>query len=273
MERSYTARNGVEEVTRFVVPLSAKPRAGKANASTPRKAEANKNQAAHILGRLLNNNFEQGDLLISPGYSAKAKRELERRARTALGGGRIRKEILEDAILAEVDKDAGLFIRRCRAAGAKNLRYVIVPSDRNGKTGKPAAPHVHIVLSGEDCSVENKVLTLCGRSLTEMWGHAASVEYEFLRGGSYNRLAVYLLAQTRDIPNRKRYRCSRNLEKIVPVEREISASAPEEIQPPAGAEIQERQINEENPYHMQYVRYILPKRRTATRNKRKETEP
>mgnify|MGYP007070008621 CR=1 FL=1 len=213
MERHYFAANGVEEKTRFAVSVSAKPRAGKANASSLRQQEANRNQAAHILGRLLNNNFSQGDLFLSPGYSREELAKLKARAKAALGQVRPRKEKLENAILAEVDKDARRFIRRLKDAGAVGLKYVIVPSDREkkGSALKPAAPHVHIILSCEQIKLEQKRLTVCGRTLVDLWGHAESVEHEFLRSGPLNKLAAYLIAQTRTIPNRKKYTCSRNL--------------------------------------------------------------
>ena len=76
MERIYRAKNGVVERTRFYVGDTAQPRTGKKNASTPRKQEANKNRAAHVLGRILNNNFSQGDLAIELTFDNKAFRAL-----------------------------------------------------------------------------------------------------------------------------------------------------------------------------------------------------
>ena len=253
MERIYRAKNGVEEAVRFYVSEQAQPRTGKRNASTPRKQEQNKNQAAHMLGRILNNNFEQGDLFLSPGYSGKAFRELRKRAYDKLPKN-AKKEEKRNAILAEAEKDGKLFLRRLREAGAKDLRYVLVAADMDGRTGKETQVHLHIVVSGDQFVLKNKQITLNGRTLTEIWGRAASVEYEFLRAGSYNALAAYLIRQCRTIPNRKKYSCSRNLERIEPEEYEVAVTPEDDIRVPKGAQIEERIGGPA----MQYVRYVRP---------------
>lgn len=254
MRRIYKARNGVTEVTQFVVPGSAKPRTGKKNASSERKQEQNRNSAAHILGRILNNNFEQGDLFLSPSYDDKAYRGLKRRALAKLPK-RHTHEDTRNAILAEVDADATNFIRRIKAAGAKSIKYVIVPSDMDGTTGKETRAHIHIIINANHFLMKDKKLTLNGKTLEDLWGNSSSVEYEFLRAGSYNKLAAYLIRQTRNIQNRKKYRASRNLEKIVPEEFEVlSIYAADEIPVQGDATIEERQFREET--SMQYVRYI-----------------
>ena len=87
MERVYRAANGVVEVTRFFVSDSAKPRTGKKNASTPRKQEANKNQAIHVLGRILNHNFSEGDLHVELTYDNKSFRNIRSAAYASLPRG------------------------------------------------------------------------------------------------------------------------------------------------------------------------------------------
>lgn len=271
MERVYRARNGTTEITRFWVSDQARPRTGKKAASTPRKQEANRNQAIHVLGRLLNNNFEQGDLFLSPGYDAKAFRELRRRAYAGLKKSAKREE-KRDAILAEAEKDGRNFIRRLREAGAKGLRYVLVPSDVNPDTGEEVQVHLHLVISGDQFQLVNKALTLQGRTLVELWGRAQSVEYEFLRGGSYNKLAAYLIRNTRDIKNRKRYTTSRNLERIVPEEYETTESPAEDFRIPAGASVEEWQRDPAVNRAMQYVRF-MPREAQGYGKQEKPTKP
>lgn len=255
MRRIYKAKNGVIEETQFVISSSAKPRTGKKNASSERKQEQNRNSAAHILGRILNNNFEQGDLLLSPGYSDAAYRCLKKRAIDKLPK-RHTHEDTRNAILAEVDTDATNFIRRLKAAGAKDLKYVIVPSDMDGATQKEVRAHIHIVISAGQFQLINKKLTLNDKTLEDLWGNSDSVEYEFLRGGSYNKLAAYLIRQTRNIPNRKKYRTSRTLEKIEPEEFEVFTPASDELKVPNGCMVEERQFNPDT--SMQYLRYTGP---------------
>lgn len=263
MGRTYRAKNGVTEDVRFTVPMSAKPRTKERAASTPRKQEQNRNQAVHILGRILNNNFEQGDILLTLEYSWSEKKHLEIRTRERIGDGRIKKQDLEDAMLSESDRDADLFLRRCKEAGLSRVaKRVVIASDRDGDTGKQAENHVHIVLSGESFSLIGKKLTLNGKTLESIWGKGP-VQYEFLRSGPLNKLAAYLIRQTRTIANRKKYRCSRSIERIIPEEYEIDPDADTGIHVPAGAEILERQENAESKYHMQYVRYLPRKQKSG----------
>ena len=270
MERVYRARNGVEERTRFWVSDQARPRTGR-KASTPRKQEANRHQAIHVLGRLLNNNFEQGDLFLSPGYDSRAFRELRRRAYAGLKKS-AKPEEKRNAILAEAEKDGRNFIRRLREDGARDLRYVLVPSDVNPDTGDPVQVHLHIVVSGDQFQLVNKALTLQGRTLVELWGRSQSVEYEFLRGGSYNKLAAYLIRNTRDIKDRKRYTTSRNLERIVPEEYETTESPAEDFRIPAGATVEEWQRDPAINRAMQYVRY-MPREAAGYGKQEKPTKP
>lgn len=256
MERIYRARNGVVERTRFFAADTAQPRTGKKNASTPRKQEANKNRAAHVLGRILNNNFEQGDLAIELTFNGSSFRRLRSAAYGKLDkGAKEKKEIKRDAIWAEAKKEGEAFIRRLRKAGVQELRYVMVPSDIDGTTGKEVRVHLHLVISGEQAEVREKKLTMGGLSLEEVWGKGI-VCYEFLRGGSYNKLAAYLIRQTRDQKNRKKYTCSRNLEQIEPEEFVTTETPSEDFQTPKGYRREEWQGGDSDRRSMQYARYV-----------------
>lgn len=256
MERIYTARNGVVERTRFYVGDTARPRTGKKNASTPRKQEANKNRAIHVLGRLLNNNFSQGDMAVELTFDGKSFRALRSAAYAKLEkGAREKKEIKRDAIWAAAKKEGEAFIRRLRKAGASELRYVMVPSDMDGSTGEEVRVHLHLILSGDSFRLEAKQLTVGGMSLENIWGKGL-VLYEFLRGGSYNKMAAYLLRQTREQPNRKKYTCSRNLEQIEPEEWITTLTPSEDFPTPKGYCREEWQGGDSDRRAMQYARYV-----------------
>ena len=273
MERIYRARNGVVERTRFYVSDTAQPRTGKRNASTPRKQEANKNRAVHVLGRILNHNFSQGDLAIELTFDNRSFRALRSAAYGKLAkGSKEKKEIKRDAIWDAAKKEGEAFIRRLRKAGASELRYVMVPSDMDGTTGEEVRVHLHLVISGECFVLENKQLRLrgtgdkeggahCaplqedGQSLEKIWGKGI-VLYEFLRGGSYNKLAAYLLRQTRELANRKKYTCSRNLEQIEPEEYITNQTPAEDFPTPKGYRQEEWQGGDSDRRSMQYARYV-----------------
>ena len=294
MERIYRARNGVVERTRFYVGETAQPRTGKRNASTPRKQEANKNRAIHILGRILNNNFSQGDLAIELTFDGSSFRSLRSAAYGKLArGAKEKKEIKRDALWDAAKKEGESFIRRLRKAGASELRYVMVPSDMDGTTGEEVRVHLHLVISGDCFVLENKELRLKetpphpssglretpddtfpsrGRllSLEEIWGKGI-VLYEFLRGGSYNKLAAYLLRQTRELANRKKYTCSRNLEQIEPEEYITNQTPAEDFPTPKGYRREEWQGGDSDRRSMQYARYV-PEPGTVTAGRRRKRE-
>lgn len=256
MERIYRARNGVVERTRFYVGDTAQPRTGKRNACSPRKQEANKNRAAHVLGRTLNNNFSQGDLSIELTFDEKHFKKLRSAAYSTLAkGSKAKKEAKRDAIWNMAKREGEAFIRRLRKAGASDLRYVMVPSDMDGSTGKDARIHLHLVISGESAVVENKQLRIGDSTLDQIWGKGI-VSYEFLRGGSYNALAAYLIRQTREIKNRKKYTCSRNLEQIEPEEFITTETPSDDFKTPTGYRREEWQGGDSDRRSMQYARYV-----------------
>lgn len=258
MQRLYRAKNGVVDGSDFWISDSAQPRRGKAKASDARKQEANRNQAAHILGRKLNNNFEQGDLFLTLTWDDTNWRKLRSAAyKTLAKGSREKAEVKRDAMLFEAEKEGKLFIRRVREAGAKNCKYMILASDMDGDTKDPARVHVHIIISGESVTQEQKQLRICGRTLEGFWPFG-DADYEYLRDGSYSRLAAYLIKQTRDIKHHKKYACSRNLEPIEYEDIEVEPGS-EPLHAPAGAKVEEYQHDPTNPYGMVYIRYIEPR--------------
>lgn len=273
MRRIYRAKNGVVDGSDFWVSDSALPRRGKSNASSIKKQEANRNQAAHILARKLNNNFSQGDLFLTLTWENKTWRQLRSNAyKTLEKGSKEKAEVKRDALLFEAEKEGKLFIRRVREAGAKSCKYVVMASDMDGDTKDPVRVHVHVVISGEQVTQEKKQLRICGRTLDELWTYG-NADYEFLRGGSYSKLAYYLIKQTRDIKNHKRYACSRNLE---PVEFEDIELGPDAapIQAPAGAQVEEYQHDPTNRYGLVYIRYVEPQETSkGERRGRRRKEP
>lgn len=254
MRRIYRAKNGVVEETEFWVSETAQPRRGKSKASTARKQEQNRNQAVHILTRKLNENFSQGDLFLTLTFSDRSWRALRSAAYGKMENyRRATKEQKRDAILFEAEREGKLMVRRLREAGAKDARYVLLGSDLDGRTKEEARVHLHLIISGDQCRQENKVMTICGKAPEEFW-RFGTVSYEYLRSGSYARLAAYLIRQTRDIKNHKRYVCSRNLEAVDYEEFEVMPGT-SPLQAPPGAKVEEYQHDPTNPYGMIYIRY------------------
>lgn len=259
MERKYVASNGVVERTRFLVGRSAKPRKKKEGVSSERKQEANRNSAVHQLGRLMNNNFGPADYFLTLEYSPKERKAFQDAALAGLQ----KKHTGEDtknAVMKAARDDAMEFIRRlrriCKKAGVE-LRFILVTSDRDRTGKKWAGVHHHLLISGDAVKIVDKALTVDGRSLESIWGHAGTTGWEGCRAGDMTKLAAYLIKQVREIKNWKKWTTSRNLVKIVPEEYEVGPGTDPtaEIKVPAGATVQERlHFGEQS--SCQYVRYI-----------------
>lgn len=251
MERLYSARNGIIEKTRFFVSESAKPRKSAKSRNTLRKQEANRNHAIKSLARVLNNNFTSAAYLVSLTFDDDHLYNLLQS---------LSPEVIDRhaAVLAALDKAARNFIRRLRRSGAKDLAYVIVSSDMDGDTKNDARPHIHMIIMTEQLGKVNEKIQVAGKTLEELWKEGKLVVSRRLDSGDYSPLARYLLAQTRDIPNRKSYICSRNLERIIPDEYITDQYPNQPFEIPAGATILEwlRGGTNDESALMQYIRYI-----------------
>lgn len=195
---TYRCSNGVEEKTKYPVPDPSPREGARKRERAIRRAEKGCTEAKHEVTRLLNENFRAGrDFHITLEYDKTGYEKLKRRA------GSIR----HDDLLLAADREAVNFIRRalreCKKEGIE-LRYLYVVSDRNGKSGAWARPHVHLVVNREAVEV-------CLRK----WGNGGCRESVLYggRGGDLGDLAFYMVAQTRYIRNRKKYTPSRNLRK------------------------------------------------------------
>lgn len=258
MERTYKAKNGVVEKVRFAAPVSTRLRSSKTKRSTPRKQESNKNQAIHILGRVLNNNFSAGDLLLTLTYDEEAYDKMRKAALAELPQNAHRETRL-NALMDAADKAAKRFLRRLKDNGMRGAKTVLVTADMDGTTGELVRVHHHLVIAGAGTALERTESGMLlklpnGRTLADVWGQG-SADWELLRAGSYSKLAGYLIRQVRHRANRKRYTCSRNMEPIEYAEREIAAIG-QEIRVPAGSVVEERQKSMD--CVAQYVRYIPP---------------
>lgn len=276
MERRYQCRNGVVERTRFCVGDRVLPRSGRRKGATSaRDQERNLNYAARRLARLLNNNFSEDALLITLDYSASGlekimekltprQQALIRATASPVGeigewkaAGKIRMQAVElgeelriamDAAIRAAEHQAKLYLRRI----GRKIRHkaVWITADIDGSTGELVRIHHHIPLCPE--AGQNVSWDL----LRDQW-KLGGVNIQRFYGRDYTAMANYLMRQVRHRPDAKKYSCSRGLEMPQPEER-IVLAAHNEIRTPAGAQVLERQYNEE---HVgQYVRYIVRKK-------------
>lgn len=250
MEVLRIANNGVTEKTRFYVSNRAEPRTYLRRSSSPRKQEANRNHAVVSLARILNNNFDSTSYLITLTYDDDNLYKLLQSFPDA--------EDRHAHVLSALDNDARNFVRRLRRAGTNALEYIFVASDLDGYTKSDVRPHIHMVVRSVDIGKVNQQLVVGTKSLSKIWGKAKVVAFRHLGTGDYTALSSYLLAQTREIPNRRSYTCSHNLERIIPVEYITDQKPDQPFELPASAMILDQQQggSEGEPILWRYIRYI-----------------
>ena len=242
----------VIEETAFRVAANVRPRRGRRRgATTTRKQDANDRDAVKRFARVLNCNFEPGDLLIQPTYTDAALYRLA----DGLGEDGI------EELRRRAEHALSLFLRRLgrelKKQGAA-LRAVWLTSDMDGDTGELVRIHHHVILRAEGLRMEDGRLYAGGRALDDVWGQG-SVDWRPLQHqDDYSQLAAYLMRQVRRRPDGKKYSCTRNLNKPVLVSERIVYTA-RELKAPKGAKILHRAAY--TPGEPQYIRYVEPEKR------------
>ncbi|GEM_PF-6876706 len=209
-----------------------KIRATKTKGNTSiRKTLANLRQAARRLASVLNCNFTTSDIFATAGF--------------------------DDEHLPGTKKEAAKVVRLWLERVGRwyfgqtgnTLRYVYAICDRDPKTKKKVRLHAHIVMDDVAIAI-----------LREKWGNG-DVHSEYLyhdANGEFLELATYIIENSFNEKNEKKYVPSRNLKKpVVPKPERVRRKG--EFKLPKGARLIERQTTHNRYGTMEYVRYVLPK--------------
>lgn len=213
-------------------------RGGRIKGNSSEKKIAGNNEHAKLqLARTLNCNMAAGDVWLTATFDEEG---LE-----AVGGN------------YEGAKKAGRkFIDRCVYRLKKQgivCKWILAPSEIDGETGELVRPHVHIVMTGKGFSMQDGVLRLLGEAVEKIWG-LGSVDVKFLRHQKdFYPLAVYIVNQSRGVPDEKKWTASRNMKKPI-IRRQIVTSGGQ-LRVPAGAtELPGTKYDPEK--NQNFVRYI-----------------
>ena len=120
---------------------------------------------------------------------------------------------LEDRLVMAAEQEGTNWIRRIQRTkkslgGTALLRYVLVASDMDGKTGEQKRVHLHALFP--KWAKELAVGT---------WKHGWVDIRNLREQDDYTPIAEYLLRQVRRRPDGKKYRCAQNMDKpIVTIE-------------------------------------------------------
>lgn len=248
--RKYCCKNGVVEKVKFWVPAGVVVRSGRVKGNTgAAKRDANARSAVRTLARLLNCNYTSRDLLLNCKFD--------------------NQHITAVTSHKEMDRLVKNFLdrlkRALKAAGVKeNPKIVVVPSDIDGKTGRPARPHVHIVITGEGFRFDNGRWLVGERVLDDIWGMGSIYAENLYDQPDYTPLALYLIRQGRTGADEKKYKPSRNMAKPIITET-VARSGAAMRQPARALLLESGEYHEEMGCH--YIRYVpVPKRENMSNN-------
>lgn len=227
-----------------------------------KKQEQNEYSATKALARLLNENYQEGDILLGFDYSDEGLKKLIRYLDLKHPDhgitleGLIAKELTEeqrDMIIEAAWHEIELCIRRTSRELKKQsqeLFSVAITSDMDGETKEHVRVHHHLVVKAG-----------CEKIFQEKWKALGKVDWKPLsKQADYLPIAEYLIKQVRHIPDAKKFRSSRNLVRPQPSDRVSTSDA--EIRIPKGGKLLFRQEYRNSSgsahYQPQYIRYIIP---------------
>lgn len=235
----------VYEKVCFPVNPGTKVRSPKTKGSIKRKQDSNERDGIKRTARIINCNFEAGDLLITLNYDEGSYEKI------AKGDDDI------DIIRDRADKEAEKFLRRLGYhMGKSRIEPVtmLFTSDMDGDTGEIVRCHHHLLVKKEGFEFRDGTIFCCGKDLKKIWKNGGT-SLETLRDQpSYSQLAAYLYRQVRRSFAQPKYHGSRNLKKPELVSERI-VHTNRRLIVPKGARLIYRNDSTYTPDGVQYIVY------------------
>ena len=261
--RTYKAGE-IGEKTKFFVPGKRSEKTlSKRQRAAIHKQEQNEYSAQKALARLINANFQAGDLFLGLDYNDAGLARVKAWARKqglpidSQEEGE-RNDALWEAAAHELDIALRRVKRRLEKQGME-LKAIYCTSDMDGDTGEIVRVHHHLIVNA---GVQEAFL-----AAWEKYG-LGGVSWSALWDNQLDRtpIAEYIIKQVRRIPDAKKFRSTRNLVRPKPKDR--IAYTDTELQVPRGGKLIYRQEYENKQTSSrsyqnrqpQYIRYILPKK-------------
>ena len=255
--RTYIAGN-IGEKIKYHIDEERPTKSDRKVKSDIKKIQQNEASTIKQSARLINANYTHEDYLIGLDYSEEAYNRLLKKIESRGIDLSTLTEIEFSILIREAaDKELDNYIRRCKNAAPKGtvFKYYSVTSDMDGKTGETVRVHHHVVIS-------KNMLEICLRK----WNNADKVDSEYVWDEpDHLALADYLIKQVRYVKDEKKYKASRNL--IRPIPKDKAAIGCAELRVPKHCALLYR--GEFKPGMPQYIRYMLPPKPLADRDKEK----
>lgn len=186
--------------------------------TTALKQDENERNAEKRLARTINCNFRPGDVLLTASWSEEAWGKLADKAEKL--AGKHPDLCLEDRLVMAAEQEGTNWIRRIQRmkkaqGGTVMLRYVLVASDMDGKTGEAKRVHLHAIFPhwAKNLAVE-------------AWKHGWVDIRNLREQDDFTPIAEYLLRQVRRRPDGKKYRTAQNMDKPEVTIQDIPGNVP-----------------------------------------------
>ena len=231
----YRIISGAAEERRqvYMSPRSAGrvKRAGRRTKTAPAQVKRNEKEARLQLARKFNCNLRAGDLLINMMYPRG-------------------KEPPYDRAVLDVDAVIAALRARYKAMTGQNLKWVVVTSQKNPRTGGPAPIHHHLVIQAMPWDF-----------VSTLWD-LSHLDYKPLdASGDYTALANYLVDNAPEEEGKRKWRCSRGWAQPIYTEPKPCAAVGS-FRLPKGARVKERRVSdgEEAAIRAAYIRFVRPEK-------------
>ena len=206
--------------------------------SSLRKTAANEREAVRRLARIINANFQAGDLWLQLKYDDE------------------RLPADKEAAKADVKKFLRKVARDYKKRTGKTLKRVLVTSDTDPRTGEKTRLHHHLVMD-----------RLAWEEIVRYWTED-QMYYKLLDGrGDYTGIAKYMVENSNVQAHEQRWSCSRGMDKPVYTEPEVVEDLA--IEAPKGSIVREnvRVMDSETGIETAYLRAVMPDRPTVKRKR------
>lgn len=249
--RTYRAGSVGEKIKYFVPGTRPTGKLRRKDRDAVRKQEQNAYNAQKTLARLLNANFPGEGLLMGLDYNEDGmKRILAWGRKHGLAVDSESEQERLDAVWEAASHELDIALRRVKRRLEKqglDLKAAYITSDMDGTTGEIVRVHHHLVVNA---GTESAFL-----EAWEKYG-LGGVSWTPLDKQQKDRtpIAEYFIRQVRRIPDAKKYRSTRNLERPRPKDRIALSDA--RLREPKGTKLVYAQ--EFIPNRPQYIRYTFP---------------
>ena len=255
-----TRRSGrVIERSTVCVPAGTQERGRKEKTkggTTALKQDENERNAEKRLARTINCNFRPGDVLLTASWSEEAWGKLAEKAEKLAGKHPDLR--LEDRLVMAAEQEGTNWVRRTQRmkkakGGTVMLRYVLVASDMDGKTGEQKRVHLHAIFPHWAKGLA-----------VEAWKHGWVDIRNLREQDDFTPIAEYLLRQVRRRPDGKKYRTAQNMDKPVVTIQDIPGNMP--LKAKKNEVVMKH--NEDGPDRPRYIRIVdMGRNRPVVKNK------